>query len=261
MITRLARWIMILIFLAYMLIPIYGAFHFSVGPGFTLRQYRAAFSDYLFWGSMRRSLTLALGVVVLSLIICVLAAYWTITRWPEARVIINVLVVLPFVLPGVILSLGLIRVYSHSPIPMTNTPVMLILATSVLTLPYVYRAIDNAFRAVDVRTLTEAATSLGASPLVALLRIILPNVFPGILAGSLLAISAIMAEFTVANLMVGQSYMTFPVYVAHKGFLDARLGTALAILSLLVTIVLAILITFVTRRWSQVGDQGATRTM
>jgi putative spermidine/putrescine transport system permease protein len=261
MIARIVRWVLLTLFLAYMLIPIYGAFRFSVGPGFTFRHYRTAFSDYLFWRSMRYSLTLAFGVVILSLVICVLAAYWTATRWPEARGMISVLVVLPFVLPGVILSIGLIRVYSHSPIPITNTPIMLIFATSVLTLPYVYRAIDNAFRAIDVRTLTEAATSLGASPLVALRRIIMPNVFPGILAGSLLAISAIMAEFTIANLMVGQSYMTFPVYVGYKGFLDARLGSALAILSLLVTVILALLITFVTRRWSQVGDQNVTRSI
>ncbi len=261
MITRLMRWGLILIFLIYMLVPIYGAARFSVGPGFTLREYRTALSDYLFWRSMRYSLTLALGVILLSLVICVLAAYWTATRWPEARVILNVLVVLPFVLPGVILTMGLIRVYSHSPIPITNTPIMLIFATSVLTLPYMYRAIDNAFRAINVRMLTEAATSLGASPIVALWRIILPNVFPGILAGSLLAISGIMAEFTVANLLVGQSYMTFPVYVGYKGFLDARMGSALAVLSLLLTIILAVVITFVTRKWTQVGEQRAVRSL
>jgi putative spermidine/putrescine transport system permease protein len=261
MITRFVRWVLISLFLVYMLVPIYGALRFSVGPGFTLREYSAAFSDPLFWRSMRYSLTLAFGVVVVSLVICVLAAYWTATRWPEARVILNVLAVLPFVLPGVILTIGLIRVYSHSPIPITNTPVMLVFATSVLTLPYMYRAIDNAFRAIDVRMLTEAATSLGASPLFALRRIILPNVFPGILAGSLLAISGIMSEFTIANLLVGQSYMTFPVYVAYKGFLDARIGSALAVISLLLTIILAIIITFVTRKWNQVGEQRVTRTL
>lgn len=261
MITRIVRGFLLTIFLAFMLLPLYASLRFSVGPKFTLAHYQNVLTDYLLWRSLRYSLTIASGVVLLSLVLIVLAAYWTSTRWPEARSFLSILALLPFVIPGVILVLGLIRVYSHSPIPLTNTPYMLVLATTVTTLPYMYRAIDNAFRAIDVRTLTEAAASLGASPVVTLLRVILPNVFPGILSGSLLAISGILGEFTVANLLVGQSYMTFPVYVRWKGFLTARLGTTLAVLSFLLTVMLAMAIITVTRRWQQSDEQSVTKAL
>jgi putative spermidine/putrescine transport system permease protein len=255
MIVRIVRWFLFIIFLIFMLFPIYASLQFSVGPTFTLVHYQDVFGDRLMWRSMLYSVYLAIGVVLLSLVLIVLAAYWTSTRWPGARQYLNILSILPFVMPGVILVLGLIRVYSHFPIPITNTPIMLIFATTVATLPYMYRAIDNAFRAVDVPVLTEAASSLGASPLFALRRVILPNVFPGILSGSLLAISGIFGEFTIANLLVGQSYMTFPVYVRWKGFMTARLGTTLAVFSFLLTVFMALAIILVTRRWSQAGEQ------
>ncbi len=261
MIGRIVRWFLFTIFLIYMLLPIYASLRFSVGPKFTLAHYQNALSDYLFWRSMRYSLTVAAGVIVLSLVLIVLASYWTYTRWPKVRGLLEVLVILPFIIPGVILVLGLIRVYSHSPIPITNTPIMLIFATSVSTLPYMYRAIDNAMRAVDVRTLTEASSSLGASPFFTLRRVILPNVFPGILSGSLLAISGILGEFTIANLLVGQAYMTFPVYVRWKGEMTARLGSTLAVVSFFITVALALAIIFVTRRWSQVGEQKVTKAV
>jgi putative spermidine/putrescine transport system permease protein len=261
MIARIFRWFLLLVFLAFMLLPLYASLRFSVGPTFTLAHYQTVLNDYLLWRSLRYSLTIASGVIILSLVLIVLAAYWTSTRWPEARPYLNTLALLPFVIPGVILVLGLIRVYSHSPIPITNTPYMLVLATTVLTLPYMYRAIDNAFRAIDVRTLTEAAASLGASPIVTLWRVILPNVFPGILSGSLLAVSGILGEFVVANLLVGQSYMTFPVYVRWKGFTTARLGTSLAVLSFLLTVILAMAIITVTRKWSQAGEQSVTKAV
>ena len=46
---------------------------------------------------------------------------------------------------------------------------------TVLSLPYMYRSVDNGLRAMDVRTLTEAAQSLGASWFTIIFRIIFPN--------------------------------------------------------------------------------------
>jgi len=262
MITRIVRWILFTLFLIFMLFPLFASLRFSVNwPKFTLQYYQDVFTDRLMWRSMLYSVEVAAGVVTISLVLIVLAAYWTSTRWPGARVALNFLSILPFVMPGVILVMSLIRVYSHFPIPIVHTPMMLILATSVGTFPYMYRAIDNAFRAIDVRTLTEAASSLGASPLFTLRRVIFPNVFPGILAGSLLAISGIFGEFTVANLLTGQAFMTFPVYVRWKGFLTARLGTTLAVFSFLLTVLLALAITMVTRKWSQAGEQRAVKAV
>jgi len=54
-----------------------------------------------------------------------------------------------------------------------------------------YRSIDNGLRAMDVRTLTEAAESLGANSFTILFRIILPNLRTALLSGALLTFSIV----------------------------------------------------------------------
>src|SRR3989442_8563616 len=64
-----------------------------------------------------------------------------------------------------------------------------------------YRAVDNGLRAIDVRTLTEAAQSLGAGWSTILLRVILPNVRVAVLSGAFLTFAIVIGEFTLASLL------------------------------------------------------------
>ena len=70
---------------------------------------------------------------------------------------------MPFVVPAVVLTFGLLRLYGRPPLLAgLNSPMLLIAGYVVLSLPYMYRSVDTGLRAVDIRTLTEAAQSLGA---------------------------------------------------------------------------------------------------
>ena len=64
-----------------------------------------------------------------------------------------------------------------------------------------YRAVDTGLRAIDVRTLTEAAESLGAGWPTILLRVIFPNVRVAILSGAFLTFAIVIGEFTMASLL------------------------------------------------------------
>ena len=72
---------------------------------------------------------------------------------------------MPFVIPPVVLVFGLIRSYSGPPLQLTDTKtgsdILLIAAYVVLSFPYMYRAVDTGLAAIDIRSLTEAAQSLG----------------------------------------------------------------------------------------------------
>ncbi|WP_163368309.1 ABC transporter permease, partial [Enterobacter hormaechei] len=70
--------------------------------------------------------------------------------------------------------------YSKLPLPLINTPNLLIAAYVIITLPFMYRAVMNALESVDTNRLSEAAQSLGANPAQVLLRVIVPNIAPGI---------------------------------------------------------------------------------
>ena len=61
-----------------------------------------------------------------------------------------------------------------------------------------YRAVDTGLRAIDIRTLTEAAQSLGAGWFRILCRVILPNLRVALLSGAFLTLAIVIGEFTIA---------------------------------------------------------------
>ena len=78
---------------------------------------------------------------------------------------------------------------TSSILPLTSneraTDLLLVFGYVTLSLPYMYRAVDAGMRAVDVRSLTEAAECLGAGRMTILFRVIFPNVRSGILSGAI----------------------------------------------------------------------------
>ena len=91
-----------------------------------------------------------------------------------------------------------------------------------------YRAVDTGLRAVDVRTLTEAAQSLGAGWPTILWRVILPNLRVAVLSGSFLTLAIVVGEFTLAALL---AWPAFGPYMALLGQNRAYEPAALAIMS------------------------------
>jgi putative spermidine/putrescine transport system permease protein len=107
-------------------------------------------------------------------------------------------------------------------------PEVLALIYVVFALPFLYRALDAGLRAIDLRTLVEAAESLGSSIPGTLLRVILPNLRAAIIGGSLLTVAISMGEFTVASLL---GFFTFPVYTYEIATSTAYEGVALSFIS------------------------------
>lgn len=111
-------------------------------------------------------------------------------------------------------------------------PVVLVLAYVVMALPFVYRALDAGLRAVDVRTLVEAARSCGASMPQALVRAVLPNLRGALLNASFLTLALVLGEFTVAALL---GYQPFAVWIYSVGGSQAQMSVAVSVLSLFLT--------------------------
>ena len=202
----------------YFILPLLATFEFSLGMerdviGF--KAYESAFADTEFWETFGYSVFLASMTIIVSIILIVPTAYWIRLRLPEARRVVEFITLLPFVIPAIILVFGLIRVYS-SPInvpftqitlmqPMTNfkvgTNILIIGGYMVLGLPYMYRSVDTGMRTVDIRTLTEAAQSLGANWFVIISRVILPNIRTALLSGALLTFAIVVGEVVLASFL------------------------------------------------------------
>jgi putative spermidine/putrescine transport system permease protein len=101
----------------------------------------------------------------------------------------------------------------------------------VISLPFMYRPVNNALEAIDIRSLSEAGLSLGAGWGQILVYVIIPNIIPGIINGALLVFSTVFAEFTLSNLLLGSRFKTFPIYLVEFTRFDGRQASALAVIS------------------------------
>ena len=243
---------------AYFLIPLIATLLFSLkqtatGTCCTGANYGEILHDHEFWRSFRQSLILSLETIVISLVLLVPTVYWVHLKLPRLRALIGFLALVPFVVPPIILVVGLLDFYQGTPQWFYGEPyTFLVGAYVILAFPYVYFSLDSGFRAIDVHTLTEASQSLGATWRTTLLRVILPNIRAAALAGSFLTLAIVMGEFTIANLA---AFHTFPIYIQYINETKAYPAAAVSLLSFCITwaAMLALLFVGGRRRPIQVG--------
>jgi sulfate/thiosulfate transport system permease protein len=135
-------------------------------------------------------------------VVLINALLGTITAWVLVRddfpgkAIINSVIDLPFALPTIVAGLTLLTLYGPtSPvgIHLAFTRAAVVLALCFVTLPFVIRTVQPVLIELDVE-MEEAARSLGAGQLTTFRRIVLPNILPGILSGSVLALARALGE-------------------------------------------------------------------
>jgi putative spermidine/putrescine transport system permease protein len=245
----------IILFLVYMFLPILATYVFSIAirwdrsilpEGLTFEWYQTAFQDRWFLIVFRHSITISAITVLVSTLLIVPTAYWVHLRLPRALPLLNLITTLPFAIPAVVLALGLIKLYGQGPLQLARTPPMLVLAYVIFTLPFMYRPVASSLEAIDIRRLTEAAQSLGASWPRTMLQVIFPNIMPGILSGGLLVFATIFGEFTLATLLVGARYKTFPMQLVYYTRRDGRIASAYSVISFTVAWATSLIILWIT---------------
>jgi putative spermidine/putrescine transport system permease protein len=223
----------------YFLVPLAATFYWSLRAekdklGF--EAYRRLFADANFLPAFSESIVNAIAAIVLSLLIIVPTAYWVTLRLPKLRPVVEFITLLPFVIPAVVLALALIRLYSRPPLLLTATyessRILLVCVYAALSFPYMFRAVDNGLRAMDVRALTEAAQSLGAGWPTILFRVIFPNLRVALLSGALLTFAIVIGELTIALFMAQQ---TLGPYMANLTRSKVYEPSAMAIVSFAIT--------------------------
>jgi len=252
-------------FLLYMLIPIVATYMFSVATrwdrsilpeGLTFEWYKTAFADRWFLIVFKHSLVISLSTVVASMVIIVPTAYWVHLRVPKARPILDFISTLPFAIPGVVLALGLIRLYARPPLMLARTPAMLVAAYVIFTMPFMYRPVVNSLKAVNIKVLTEAAQSLGSSWIRTMSQVILPNIMPGIISGGLLVFATIFGEFTIATFLVGARFKTFPMQLVYFTRRDGRIASAYSVISFTIAWVSSLVILWIATGWAKRSSSG-----
>ena len=229
-------WIVFLIGVAYFLVPLWSTLSWSLQAQPFGAAYTNTLDDPQFAATLLYSFTIGIITVIVSIGIIVPTAFWVRLRVPQLRRLVEFITLLPFVIPPIILVFGLIRSYSHGFLPLTNTDLgsdaLLVAAYTVLSFPYMYRAVDTGLRSIDVQSLTEASQSLGAGWLRILWEVILPNLRVSLLAGAFLTLAIVVGEYTIATFLARPA---FGPYLALIGGNKAYEPAAVSLISFALT--------------------------
>ncbi len=238
--NRLVAWVAMAFGATYFIVPLIATFEFSLRirrGEYSFDAYANVFSDPRFQDTLVYTVSIAVATVLVGALLVVPTAYWVRLKLPRLRPVVEFITLLPLVIPAIIVVFGYLRMYNTSSlIPFTATgwatDILLVFAYVSLGLPYMYRAVDTGLRAIDIRTLTEAAQSLGAGWPSILFRVILPNVRPAVLSGAFLTFAIVIGEFTIAALL---NRPAFGPYMQLIGANRAYEPSALAIIAFFIT--------------------------
>jgi len=196
----------------------------GIKSGLTLQwvvQVWELYSDTIF-----RSFLIAFSALAVTLVVGVPAAYalhLRNDRWSRA---VEELITLPLAIPGLAIALALLLTYGGFS-DFRRSWLFILVGHAVFTLPFMVRSVMAVFAAIDVKTLDEGASSLGASPWRRFRDVIVPNARPGILAGSLMVVTLSLGEFNLTWMLHTPLTKTLPVGLADS-YASMRLEVASA---------------------------------
>lgn len=195
------------------------------------------------------SLLLAVVSALLVLVLLVPAMVLVHLRYPRLVRPLEFVCLVPITVPAIVLVVGLAPVYSVASRVAGSGAWTLALAYGVTVLPYAYRAVQSDLAATDLRTLTEAARTLGSGWLRTMALVVVPSLRRGLLAAAFITVAVVLGEFTIASLLNRVNLQTALVQVSRS---DPYAAVIFALLALGFAFVLLLVI-------GRVGALGAAR--
>jgi ABC-type spermidine/putrescine transport system permease subunit II len=200
-------------------------------PGFSLRWYESFFGDPRWLRAAGNSALIALAASIAALVLGSVAAYGLVRGRFRGRAVLESNFILPLILPPVITAVALYIFFAR--IGLLGTIPGLIVAHTILTVPYVVLLMSVAIRQFDVR-IEQVAYSLGASWFRMFRSVLLPNLLPSVLAAWIFAVIISFDEVIVTLFLAG-AYDTIPKRMFNELILQVN-PTITAIATLLIAL-------------------------
>ena len=271
------RWLILAVAAVYFVGPLLVAFLFTIqnhrtnttthkriGGPFTLDAYtsifaKAATGQQTFSSSFKISIVLAVLTILLTLAVMVPTMLLLHLRYPRVRPVVEIISLFPLVFPPVVLVVGvsdtkawmqnnfhgwsvhLLNNYLLS----ENVPLLLVFLYMMLSLPFVFRALDAGIRSIDSRTLVEASRNLGAGWFTTLFRVLIPCLRTSIVNATFLCFALVMGEYTIASILL---FHPFPVWLVNLPTTSGQVQAATSVLSLFIVEALLLIIGAVNGR-------------
>jgi putative spermidine/putrescine transport system permease protein len=248
----LFRWVVVTLTVVFFGLPLFSMLEFTTrdSAGHRTAATWSALADFgaisTRYPDLRAGFIASVGLAVLTvmvmLVLLVPTMTWVRLRLPGLGRTVEFICLLPLTVPAIVLVVGLTPVYAWVTYFLGGNAIWLSFAYVVLVLPYAYRSLDAGLRAIDVRTLSEAARSLGASWTTVMLKVILPNLRTAVLSASFLAVALTLGEFTIASLF-SRTNLQVAMYLIGKS--DAQISIAVGLASLVFAFVILFAMSFV----------------
>gem|GEM_PF-2613291 len=255
--SKLVSYITLFIIISYIFlvsfVPVIGAFalkwEYSILPEmWTLNNLKFLLEDPFVLRSLYSSLLIASITSVVSVTMYLLVIMFLFlrerSRWMHTFVEVSVLI--PLMLPAILIALAIYEVYR--PTILGGTYWILVFAHLTIVSPYVFRNLYSVARMIDMKTLIEAARSLGAGIFTATYRVILPNIYHGLIGAMLLAFAVSFGDFEMANLLAPWQYRTVTIAIFQYFFKNAWNASAIILLVIIVSVLTSFLVAYLSRK-------------
>jgi|Wag4MinimDraft_6_1082665.scaffolds.fasta_scaffold00044_22 iron(III) transport system permease protein len=199
-------------------------------PVFTTENYVQAW--LMMGNALTNSLQFAGLALAMATVLGALVGYAVSRRHDGLTRIVDLLVMVPFVVPGTVLGIGYAQVFNTPPLLLTGTSAILVMVLLVRRLPYVVRSSASIVAQID-KSLEEASSSLGEPPMKGFLRVMVPLMRPGILAGVVIAWLEIFNELSATIVLYTGSTRTLPI-AAFQQAVGGDFGLAAAYSGMLI---------------------------
>ena len=164
---------------------------------------------------------------------------WLHLRAQKLKLLAETLSLLPYVVPPIALVVGVSGAFRTSFPWIITSNFGLVPLYVILCLPFAYRTLDAGIGAIDLRTLVDASSSLGASTLTTLFRVLIPNLWVAIASTTFLGFAVVLGEFAISSLLLKP---TLPMFMAEAQGQEPQGAMAVGLLLLLFTTLLFFLI-------------------
>lgn len=234
--------VVFLSFLPQMLI-VYQSFQNTSGklfaPGFSLNSYQVALSR------VRNAIpnTFYIGGLALlaTIVLAIFIAYLVVRRKNAVNTFIDTLSMIPFIIPGAVVGIGLVMAFNRQPVVLTGTVVIMVVALVIRRIPYTIRSSVAILQQIPI-TIEEASISLGSSKLKTFALITIPMMGSGIIAGAILSWVTIITELATAIILYNARTITLTLAIysfvsrGNYGYAAALASvlTALTVVSLFI---------------------------
>lgn len=212
---------------------------------YTLDHYKALFTDEKTWRPIWNSLQMGFIATIGNIIFGVAAAYAMVRLNFKGKTLLDILITIPWALPGTVVAVNLIAAFSTESVFTFNQVLIgsfwiLPLAYFIRHLPLVFRSTSASLMQLDA-SIEEASRSLGASWWLTFRKIVIPLTLSGVLAGTLLAFVQSIGEFVASILIYNTSTIPLSVAIFQKLY-AFKFGTACAYGVLQIVLILIVLI-------------------